>query len=157
MENPSINKCIGEFIEQENDAGETQWLFKFYYDEITDWDLWHIEFPGIDVMLKKETFIRSGDIPFFVECSTIPDERDDLKFYLDSVKMDYYDKFEFMLRTRAITVHTNCYLGRTKDDKIERERYRHDMEYRRKHHPNLLFNPENEFHPIEGKQKEIIS
>ena len=143
-----VNKCIGEFIEQENDAGETQWLFKMYWDQIDEYDIQMCSLPGIDLTLHSEVYVRSYDEPYFMECCTIPNGRGDLKWYLDRVGMTYNDKFEFMLRYRAVTHHSNTYLGRTPYDKIDRVHARDDSEYYRKIIPNLNVSPENEYHEI---------
>lgn len=147
-EDPSVNKCIGEFIEQENDAGEVQYLFRFYQDRITDWDLDHIAFPGIDMDLRKNEYVRSGGLPYYVECSTIQDGRGDLKRWLDRVHLDFNDKFEYMVRTRAITQKTNCYLGRNPEDKINLVEWKKWGEYQKSHFPNMPIDDSNEFHRI---------
>lgn len=145
-----VNKLIGEFIEQSNDAGEIQYVFKFYYDVLTEGDIQRISFPGIDLEQRKDVYIRSGGIPYFVECSVVPKNRGDVKRWLRMHKMDYYDEFEYMLRSRAITSHTNCYLGRTKDDKIDLYKYKQwGSEYQLSHFPNMpCGNPENDYHKI---------
>lgn len=56
---PNNSKLIGEFIEQENDASEIQYLFKFYYDVLTATDLRYIAFPGIDLWQKRAVFVQS--------------------------------------------------------------------------------------------------
>lgn len=48
----TINKCVGRFIEQENDAGEVQYLFDIYQDRISEQDAKEIVIPGIDVTFR---------------------------------------------------------------------------------------------------------
>ncbi len=149
-----IHKCIGHFIEQENDAGECQFLFVMDWNSLTEEDLDYVVVPGIDLEQHREVYVRSYEIPYFVECCTVPDGRGDLKRWLHRMGMDYNDKFEFMLRSRAITHHSNCYLGRTPTDFCDAVRVMSDIEYSRRILPNLAETPENIFHPI---IKEAIS
>lgn len=143
------SRLIGEFFEQENDAGEVQYLFKINNSVIADDEVDKICLPGIDLSFRLDEYVRSGGIPYFVECCTIPDGRGDLKRFLDLVEMDFNDKFEFMLRTRAVTHHSNCYLGRTPDDTIDLNKYKEWGEYQKTHFPNLpCGNYENDFHEI---------
>lgn len=147
--NTSVNKLIGEFFEQENDAGEVQYLFKIFQSNITEEEVYKICLPGIDLSLRLNEYVRSGGIPYFMECCTIPSNRGDLKRWLNNVALDYDDKFEFMLRTRAITHHSNCYLGRTATDKIDLNEYKKWGTYQKEHFPNLpCGNYENDFHEI---------
>lgn len=146
----SINICIGEFIEQENDAGEVQYLHRFYYDEIPDYLVDIIDFPGIDISLREKEFVRSGGIPYYAECSTIADCWTDKKYWWSRVCLDYDDKFEYMLRTRAITQKTNCYLGRYKENKVDLFEYKKWGDYQKSIFPNLDERPENVFHEIEN-------
>lgn len=145
-----VNKLIGEFIEQSNDAGEVQYVFKFYFDKLTAGDLQRINFPGIDLYTRKDLYSRSGEIPYYVECSVVPKNRGDVQRYLSSLKMDYYDPFECMLRSRAISNHTNCYLGRTKEDKIDLYKYKQwGSLYQLSHFPNMpCGNEENDYYKI---------
>lgn len=145
----NINKCFGRFIEQENDAGEVQYLFVIDWDSLTERDIQYISLPGIDLEQHLSVFIRSYDIPYFVQCSSISKSRGDLKFWLDMMHMTYYDRFEFMLRSRAITRHTQCYLGRTPIDFCDAQRVKFDLEYGHREIPNLAETSENSFHPIE--------
>lgn len=144
-----LNICFGKFKEQANDAGETQYVFEIDNKVLTDEILDYIVLPGIGLEQRRDIYYRSYDEPYFVECSTIQNGRGDLKWYLNNVGMDYNDKFEFMLRTRAITHHTNCYLGRFPTDFIDAMRVRNDPVYAKKVIPNLNFQPENEFHKID--------
>lgn len=145
-----INKCIGKFIEQENDAGEIQYLFIFFWDRITEEDLRYIIVPGIDLEQKLSVYVRSYEIPYFVESATLQEQRGDLPLFLEAYQMDFYDRFEFMLRTRAVTHHSNCYLGRTVTDFYDADRWRVDPEFRKATLPNLAEVPENVFHAISG-------
>lgn len=143
-----MNICFGKFKEQANDAGEYQFVFEIDQSVITDEMLDYMVLPGIGLEQRRSIYYRSYEIPYFVECSTIQDGRGDLQWYLNNVGMDYNDKFEFMLRTRAITHHTNCYLGRFPTDFADAKRIYDDPEYAKTVIPNLNVQPENEWHEI---------
>ncbi len=145
---PEINMCVGEFIEQENDAGESQYLFRIYFDELPEEVIKILYVPGIDISLRKKEYVRSGNKPYYVTCSTIADCRGDKKWWLNLVGLTYNDDFEFMLRTRAITQKCECYLGRTRDDKIDLIEYKKWGDYQKSLFPNLNEVPENVFHKI---------
>lgn len=144
------NICFGKFKEQANDAGEYQFVFEIDNNVLTEEILDDIVLPGIDLTQRRDVYIRSYDIPYFVECSTIQDGRGDLKWYLSNMKMDYNDRFEYMLRSRAITHHTNCYLGRFPTDFEDAKRIMDDPRYAKNVLPNLNVYPENEWHDIDN-------
>ena len=144
------NICFGKFKEQGNDAGEYQYVFEIDNSVLTEDILDDIVLPGIDLTQRRDVYIRSYVMPYFVECSTIQDGREDLKEYLGFAHMDYNDRFEFMLRTRAITHHTNCYLGRFSTDFEDAKRIMDDpLGYAKQVLPNLNVQPENEWHEID--------
>ena len=142
----SVNVCFGKFIEQENDAGEFQFVFLVDKSVFTEEDLQEIVLPGIDLFQDRDVYVRSYEIPYFVECSVIPKGRGDLKEWMNYFKMDYYDPFVMMLRSRAITHHTNCYLGCAPDDFEDANRIKRDVDYAKAVIPHLREEPENVFH-----------
>lgn len=144
-----INMNFGRLFEQENDAGECQYVYEIYQDKLSDELLEWIVLPGIDLTTRETVYVRSLETPYFIECSSPPRYRGDVKYWLNLMKLDYYDAFEFMMRSRAITHHTNCYLGRTATDFFDAWRARNDDAFYRKHSPNLAETPENVFHPAE--------
>ena len=144
--------CIGKFIEQENDAGEVQYLFVMDWNVITDDLVEILTVPGIDLTLHSDVYIRSYQIPYFLERCVIQRGRGDFEYYQKLMQMDYVDEFEFMLRSRGITHHSNCYVGRTPTDFCDMMRAMHDREYAASILPNLNVSPENEFHAISEMQ-----
>ena len=145
----NVNKLIGEFIEQSNDNGDIQYLFKIYYNVLDSTDLKHIVIPGIDVEQMKDVYVRSGGSPVFITQSVVPKGRGDVNATLNHLQMKHYDPFEMMLRSRAITRYTNCYLGRTTTDFVDVKEYKKYSDYFYSKYPNLpCGNFENDYHPI---------
>lgn len=152
----NVNILIGRMFEQENDAGERQYVYEIYQDAISDELLYYIVLPGIDLTTRETVYIRSGETPYFVECSVPPRRRGDVKRFLGYMKMEYYDEFEYMLRSRAITHHTNCYLGRTPVDFFDNPyKAMMDRDFWFDNLPNLNETPENVFHRAERVFKDV--
>lgn len=55
--------------------------------------------PGLDMSLRLEKFYRVNMTPYFITERTPPPNREDLWDKLAEVGLDYYDRFEWMLRT----------------------------------------------------------
>ena len=144
-----LNLNIGRFFEQENDAGERQYVYEIYQDKLTPEIRILITLPGIDLMTGESVYVRNTETPYFVECSVPPKFRPDAPIYLKSMGLEYYDEFEHMMRSRAITHHTNCYLGRTATDFFDAKRARRCKEFWDANLPNLAESPENVFHKAE--------
>ena len=72
--------------------------------------------PGIDMDLRLETYYRVNYIPTFIAERTPSENREDLWEILESVGLDYYDRFEWLIRTpmRAATDNLIVERRRTK-------------------------------------------
>ena len=55
--------------------------------------------PGIDMSLRLEKYYRVNMTPYFISERTPSEAREDLWELLESVGLDYYDRFEWLLRT----------------------------------------------------------
>ena len=146
----NTSKCIGTLTEQENDAGETMYVYDIWQDKLTDDDRQNCVLSGIDWSLKEKQYVRSGGIPYFIDRCIPRKERSDYWEQLKRMQMDYFDPFEFLMRSRNLTNHCSCYVGRFATDFVDVGRAQHDGSYLRSLLPNLNEQPENVFHPIEG-------
>ena len=59
--------------------------------------------PGIDMDLRLERYYRVNYIPTFIAERTPSESREDLWELLTSVGLDYYDRFEWLLRTTPVS------------------------------------------------------
>lgn len=59
--------------------------------------------PGLDMSLRLERYYRVNMTPYFISERTPSESREDLWELLSAVGMDYYDRFEWMLRA-----HMRC-------------------------------------------------
>ena len=55
--------------------------------------------PGLDMSLRLERYYRVNMTPYFISERTPSESREDLWDLLDEVGLDYYDRFEWLLRS----------------------------------------------------------
>lgn len=68
--------------------------------------------PGIDMELRLKDYYRVNYIPTFIAERTPPEAREDLWELLESVDLDYYDRFEWLLRTKMRAANDNLIVER---------------------------------------------
>ena len=68
--------------------------------------------PGIDIDLRLKDYYRVNYIPTFISERTPSESREDLWELLDSVGLDYYDRFEWLLRTSMRAANDNLIVER---------------------------------------------
>lgn len=70
--------------------------------------------PGFDMDLRLEHYYRVNYVPVFITERTPGENREDLWELLDSVGLDYYDRFEWLLRTNLRSGSDNLIVERKK-------------------------------------------
>lgn len=68
--------------------------------------------PGIDMDLRLKNYYRVNYIPTFISERTPSKSREDLWELLESVGLDYYDRFEWLLRTNMRAANDNLIVER---------------------------------------------
>ena len=68
--------------------------------------------PGIDMELRLKDYYRVNYIPTFIAERTPSESREDLWELLESVDLDYYDRFEWLLRTKMRAANDNLIVER---------------------------------------------
>ena len=68
--------------------------------------------PGIDMDLRLKDYYRVNYIPTFIAERTPSESREDLWELLESVDLDYYDRFEWLLRTKMRAANDNLIVER---------------------------------------------
>ena len=68
--------------------------------------------PGIDMDLRLKDYYRVNYIPTFISERTPSENREDLWELLESVGLDYYDRFEWLLRTNMRAANDNLIVER---------------------------------------------
>lgn len=74
--------------------------------------------PGIDMDLRLERYYRVNYIPTFIAERTPSENREDLWEILESVGLDYYDRFEWLLRTTMRAANDNLIVERKRESKV---------------------------------------
>ena len=69
--------------------------------------------PGLDMSSRLERYYRVNMTPYFISERTPSEGREDLWELLDVVGLDYYDRFEWLLRSN-MRCGNNCILERSK-------------------------------------------
>ena len=77
--------------------------------------------PGIDMTLRLERYYRVNYIPTFIAERTPSENREDLWEILESVGLDYYDRFEWLLRTTMRSANDNLIVERKRESKVVQE------------------------------------
>lgn len=77
--------------------------------------------PGIDMDLRLERYYRVNYIPTFIAERTPSENREDLWEILESVGLDYYDRFEWLLRTTMRSANDNLIVERKRESKVVKE------------------------------------
>ena len=75
--------------------------------------------PGIDMDLRLERYYRVNYIPTFIAERTPSENREDLWDILESVGLDYYDRFEWLLRTTMRSANDNLIVERRRVSQVE--------------------------------------
>ena len=74
--------------------------------------------PGIDMDLRLETYYRVNYIPTFIAERTPSENREDLWEILESVGLDYYDRFEWLIRTPMRAANDNLIVERRRTKQV---------------------------------------
>lgn len=74
--------------------------------------------PGIDMNLRLEKYYRVNYIPTFIAERTPSENREDVWELLESVGLDYYDRFEWLLRTTMRAANDNLIVERRRETQV---------------------------------------
>lgn len=77
--------------------------------------------PGINMDLRLERYYRVNYIPNFIAERTPSENREDLWEILETVGLDYYDQFEWLLRTTMRAANDNLIVERRRAPQIIEE------------------------------------
>ena len=93
---------VGEISYQRFDDQNFQYVITPYWDEMSSLPS-NVFFgiPGVDLEHRQEHYYRVNLTPSFIEMRTPGPSREDLWELLESVGLDYYDRFEWLLRSET--------------------------------------------------------
>lgn len=91
---------VAEVVFERYDDQNYQYVFSPYWKliEFLPRDVFD-GIPGIDMDVRKEHYYRVNMTPSFISKRTPSRTRENVKELLDEVGLDYYDRFEWLLRT----------------------------------------------------------
>lgn len=91
---------VGEISYERFDDQNFQYIISPFWDLITYLPVEIFQgIPGINLTLKKEHYYRVNMTPAFIRIRTPSPSREDLWDLLEEVHLDYYDRFEWLLRS----------------------------------------------------------
>lgn len=111
---------VGEIAYQEYEEENFQYRISPYWDIIDGLpeNVFH-GIPGIDLDLRLKHYYRVNYIPTFIAERTPSKNREDLWELLESVGLDYYDRFEWLLRTDMRCANDNLIVEPKRKERME--------------------------------------
>lgn len=113
------NYSVGEVIFEKFDDQNFQYIIKPYWkfiDQIPQGLFNGI--PGINMDLRKEAYYRVNMTPTFISMRTPSESRENVKELMKSVGLDYYDRFEWLLRSEMKCGDDNLLVVRKPADNL---------------------------------------
>ncbi len=115
------NYNVGEVIFERFDDQNYQYIIKPFWqliDQIPSGLFQGI--PGIDMDLRRDAYYRVNMTPAFISMRTPSQSRENVRELMRSVGLDYYDRFEWLLRSEMRCGDDNLLVVRkpTDDEKI---------------------------------------
>lgn len=127
--NAGVIKAVGKYgekysvgkIEYQSFFNEEyQYIFTPYWDVIDGLDASVFQgIPGLTMELRLEKYYRVNMQPVFITERSPSKNREDLWDLLESVGLDYYDRFEWLIRTTLICGNDNLIVERYREEKKE--------------------------------------
>lgn len=127
--NAGVIKAVGHYGEKYSVAKieyesffneEYQYIFTPYWDVIDalDSSVFH-GIPGITMELRLEKYYRVNMQPVFITERSPSKNREDLWELLESVGLNYYDRFEWLIRTELVCGNDNLIVERYREEPRE--------------------------------------
>lgn len=113
---------VAQIDYQEFDEENFQYVFSPYWEIIDGLPASIFQgIPGIDMDLRLNRYYRVNYIPTFIAERTPSENREDLWEILASVGLDYYDRFEWLLRTTMRSANDNLIVERRRTSRAVEE------------------------------------
>lgn len=110
---------VGEISYERFDDQNFQYVISPYWNEIdTLPNNIFFGIPGIDPAKRQERYYRVNLTPAFIEMRTPSPGREDLWELLAEVDLDYYDRFEWLLRSGKRCGDDNLIVVRKRSNKV---------------------------------------
>lgn len=93
---------VGEITLERYDDQNFQYIIKPYWNSIEGLQTGLFQgIPGIDLSLRRNAYYRVNMTPAFISMRTPSEAREDVRQLMESVGLDYYDRFEWLLRSES--------------------------------------------------------
>ena len=113
---------VAQIDYQEFDEENFQYVFSPYWEIVDGLPASVFQgIPGIDMELRLKIYYRVNYIPTFISERTPSESREDLWELLNTVGLDYYDRFEWLLRTNMRAANDNLIVERRRNEKVVRQ------------------------------------
>ena len=110
---------VAQIDYQEFDEENFQYVIRPYWEIIDGLPTSVFQgIPAIDMDLRLERYYRVNYIPTFIAERTPSENREDLWDILESVGLDYYDRFEWLLRTTMRSANDNLIVERRRTSQV---------------------------------------
>lgn len=111
---------VAQIDYQEFDEENFQYVFRPYWEIIDGLPASVFQgIPGIDMELRLERYYRVNYIPTFIAERTPSENREDLWELLETVGLDYYDRFEWLLRTNMRAANDNLIVEKRRESQVK--------------------------------------
>ena len=112
--------CVGQIEYQHFFNEEYQYIITPYWDVIDGLDTSVFQgIPGISMELRLEKYYRVNMQPVFITERSPSKNREDLWELMESVGLDYYDRFEWLIRTSLVCGNDNLIVERCREKSVE--------------------------------------
>ena len=113
------NYSVGEVIFERFDDQNFQYIIKPYWKFIDQLPIGLFQgIPGIDMDLRKEAYYRVNMTPTFISMRTPSESRENVRELMSLVGLDYYDRFEWLLRSEIRCGDDNLIVVRKPTDNL---------------------------------------
>lgn len=113
---------VGQIDYQEFDEENFQYVISPYWEIVDGLPPSVFQgIPGIDMDLRLQHYYRANYIPTFIAERTPSEKREDLWELLESVGLDYYDRFEWLLRTELRSANDNLIVERRRPEQTVKD------------------------------------
>ena len=110
--------CVGEISYELFDEQNFQYVVTPYWEQIAYLPKRIFSgLPGFDLDVKREHYYRVNITPTFIQMRTPSESREDLWELLEEVGLDYYDRFEWLLRSDKRCGDDNLIVSRKQENK----------------------------------------
>jgi len=123
------NYLIGE-IQEVIEGSLVRYIVKYYMETVKECEKFdsftHISSCPYWI---KDTFIFENDRPYFIDERTPSSSRDDLPLLLKKVKLQVYDRFEYLRRTNGVSSVNTLWVSDSPNDLDKKDIWWFEEEY----------------------------